>query len=585
MYQLLGRELGTNNFPDCSNMCHESSGVALKESIGIGKGTVQLEDFEKTELIVIMGHNPATNHPRMLSDLQKAAQRGAKIVSINPIKEKGLQSFIHPQDFKALLTGQKSKISSHYIQPNIGGDLAFLTGVIKVILQSEFIGKIDSSFISTHTVGFETLQSSIESTTWETILEESGVVKSEIETVAKLYLESEATIVCWGMGITQHKYGVATIQQVVNLLLLKGNIGKSGSGVCPVRGHSNVQGDRTMGIHENPPQPFLDALEKEFRFRPPQEPGFNVVEAIEVMHKGEIDFFMSLGGNFIAAAPDTSYTNTALANTQLSVQVSTKLNRSHLFTGKEALILPCLGRTEKDIQNNEIRKVTVEDSMSMVHQTHGLNEPASNQLLAEPVIVARIAQETFKESSVDWKSFEVDYNTIRTSIERVVQGFEDFQKRVSQPHGFHLRNSAAVRDWNTISGKAEFRSIELPKMEVGTNQFRLMTIRSHDQYNTTIYGLNDRYRGVKGERDVLFMNDADIIENGWQAGQRVTVKSIWKDNVDRRVENLKITPYDIKKGSLAAYFPECNPLIPLNSHAEKSFTPTSKFVVVEIITL
>ncbi len=434
----------------------------------------------------------------------------------------------------------------------------------------------------TETVGFEQLKKHIHQTSWDDIIIESGLKKEEIIKVADLYIKAENTIICWGMGITQHKHGVATIQQMVNLLLLKGNIGKEGSGVCPVRGHSNVQGDRTMGIHEAPPQSFLDALQQEFKFTPPQEHGYNAVETIQAMYDNEVDFFMSMGGNFIAASPDTNFTTEAISNCKLTVQVSTKLNRSHLHTGQAALILPCLGRTEADLNKNNVQKITVEDSMSKVHQSFGLNDPASKELKSEPTIIARIAQHTFTNSTIDWQGFEKDYDTIRESIANVVSGFERYNAKVKQKNGFNLYNSASKRDWKTTSGKAEFHSITLPSTEIQENHFRLMTIRSHDQYNTTIYGLNDRYRDVKGERDVIFVNEEDMKSNNWSRGTKLTLTTQWNDDQTRTISGLKVIPYNIKKRCVAAYFPETNPLVPLQSTADKSHTPTSKFIVVEI---
>lgn len=584
LYQLFGRELGTNNFPDCSNMCHESSGVALGESIGVGKGTVSLEDFEEAEAIFIFGQNPGTNHPRMLIELEKARKRGCEIVSVNPLKEKGLESFIHPQKVIPTLLGKGSSISSLYLQPLIGGDFAVLKGLIKVILAAEERqpGTIDWQFIDTHTTGFNELKRDIEQTFWENIEEQSGLSKEEITAAANIYLKSDKTIICWAMGLTQHKHAVITIQQLVNLALLKGNIGKPGAGLCPVRGHSNVQGDRTMGITENPRQEFLLALEKGFNFTPPQMPGYHTVAAIKAMQAEKVKVFIGMGGNFASATPDTHITEAALRKCALTVQISTKLNRSHLITGKQALILPCLGRTEIDLQNNIPQKITVEDSMSMVHASEGKNPPASNYLLSEPAIVACMAIASLPDTKTDWNGLVGNYDNIRSKIEEVFPAFKDFNEKITNPGGFHLRNSAREKEWITATGKARFITAPLPVIHVEKGYLRLMTIRSHDQYNTTIYGLNDRYRGIKGERKVVFVNPTDLTELGLSAHDWVNIISQQMDGVKRVAKAFKLIPYDIPKGCAAAYFPETNVLVPLDSVATKSHTPTSKFIIVRL---
>ena len=584
LYQLLGRQLGTNNFPDCSNLCHESSGVALKESIGVGKGTVSLEDFEHADLIFVVGQNPATNHPRMLTDLQHAAKRGATIVSINPLKEVGLQSFIHPQDFKALLTGNATTISSHYIQVQVGGDFAFFLGMTKHLFELKEKGEtaFDTDFINKQTEGFENLKNTITNLNWDDLVEECGIPKTTIEEIAQLYAKANATIFCWAMGITQHKHAVATIQQMTNLLLLKGNIGKKGAGVCPVRGHSNVQGDRTMGIHEKPPVAFLEALEKTFRFTPPTKHGYDAVNTIKAMDESMVDFFMGLGGNFVAATPDTNFTEAAIRKCKTTLHVSTKLNRSHLVTGEEAFILPCLGRTEIDTQNGIEQVVSVEDSMSMVHLSKGKNTPASKQLLSEAYIVASIAEGVFGNDTIAWNSFKTDYNLIREKISETISDFKGYNEKLKAPSGFFLGNSAAEWNWQTHNKKANFVAVPFAKNETYGAPFKLMTVRSHDQYNTTVYGLNDRYRGIKNERKVLFIHPDDLRQLNLAENDLVNIETKWHDNTTRLVKGFKLKSFDISKGCLAAYFPETNTLVPIDAVADKSNTPMSKFIPVSI---
>lgn len=583
LYQLFGRELGTNNFPDCSNMCHESSGVALTESVGIGKGTVSLEDFQQAEAIFIIGQNPGTNHPRMLTSLEKARKNGCEIVTFNPLKEKGLESFIHPQNVVRTLSNRGNAISSLYFQPLIGGDFAVLKGLIKGVLEEEArkAGQLDWEFIETHTKGFEQMREDIMATSWDDILEQSGLSKEEILQACNVYLKSKSTIVCWAMGVTQHKHAVVTIQYIVNLMLLKGNIGKPGAGLCPVRGHSNVQGDRTMGITENPSERFLKSLGNVFNFTPPRKHGYNTVEAIKAMHEGKVKVFIGMGGNFAAATPDSEFTEEALRKCQLTVHVSTKLNRSHLVTGKKALILPCLGRTETDLQNGIRQSVTVEDSMSMVHVSEGKNDPASGHLLSEPAIVACMAIASLPDTKTDWKALVNNYDNIRSKIAAVLPDFKDYNEKIKKPGGFYLGNSAAEKRWNTENGKANFTTAPLPRLAEENGKLRLMTIRSHDQYNTTIYGLNDRYRGVKGERKVIFLNGSDIKSRDLREDDRVDIISS-VGNAVRVAKGFRIISYDIPAGCAAAYFPETNVLVPLDSVADKSFTPTSKYIVVEL---
>jgi len=597
LYQLFGREFGTNNFPDCSNMCHESTSVGLPEMVGIGKGSVTLEDFEHTDTLLLFGHNPATNHPRMLGELRECSRRGAKIISINPLRERGLEKFADPQSVVEMMTFGGTKISETYIQPKLGGDLAFLKGLMKLIIQwdDEAISKqqkrvVDIDFINTHTNGFDALAKDIRAESWDAIMEESGVGISEIESVAKTYVAGERVIATWGMGITQHKHSVATIQMITNLMLLRGNIGKPGAGLCPMRGHSNVQGNRTVGIYEKPSQDFLDSLATVFEFEPPREDGHDVVSAIRAMLASDVKVFVGLGGNFSIATPDTDQTWQGLRNCELTVQITTKLNRSHLVHGKNAIMLPCLGRTEIDKQASGAQGVTVEDSMSMVHISYGMNKPASAQLKSEPAIVAGIAHATLKNSKVKWLWLIEDYKRIRDLIENVLPDFSDYNQRIETPGGFRLTVPSSKRVWRTASGKAEFKPHGIPRdlpihkarERHGKEVFQLMTTRSHDQYNTTIYGMDDRYRGIFGERRVLFINKQDLADKELQAGEYVNLVSTWEDGVTRRAEKFMLVEYDIPQGCLAGYYPETNNLVPLDSVADISHTPTSKSVPVLI---
>ncbi|PHV12159.1 FdhF/YdeP family oxidoreductase [Chitinimonas sp. BJB300] len=589
LYQLFIREFGTNNLPDCSNMCHEPSGTAMREQIGIGKGTVTLEDFDHAEAIFIFGQNPGTNHPRMLGTLRDAAKRGCRIMVFNPLRERGLERFADPQSPIDMLSSQGSQIASSYYQLKIGGDLAVAKGIAKVVLEA---GDVDEAFIAGHTDGFAEFQADVLSEEWATIVEESGLSEAQIREAAGIYIQSAATICTWGMGITQHKHSVATIQAIVNLLLLKGNIGKPGAGACPVRGHSNVQGDRTMGIFERPAQAFLDRLGIAFNFTPPQKHGYDVVGAIEAMLAGDAKVFIGMGGNFAVATPDADRTKVALQQCDLTVNITTKLNRSHLVHGKAALILPCLGRTEIDIQDKGPQGVTVEDSMSMVHISAGMNPPASDRLLSEPAIVAHMALATLKHSKTPWLWLVEDYDRIRDKIAQVVEGFENFNQRVHVPGGFYLGNSARERDWRTATGKARFMAHAVPtdlpiksmRAQYGSQPvFNLMTVRSHDQYNTTVYGMDDRYRGVFGHRRVCFINKVDLARLGFSAGQWVDMTSVWHDG-KREAKRFLLVEYDIPEGCLASYFPETNGLVPLSSMADRARTPASKSIPV-ILTL
>jgi molybdopterin-dependent oxidoreductase alpha subunit len=580
LYQLFVREFGTNNLPDCSNLCHEASGVALTEQIGSGKGTVTLDDFERAEAIFVFGQNPGTNHPRMLGELRAAAKRGCRIVVFNPLRERGLERFAHPQSPADMLLGSHTAIASRYWQPVIGGDLAVLTGIAKVVLERD---AIDHDFIAQHCDGFEVLRASIAAATWEDICAQSGMPREALVEAAQIYIDSKATIFCWGMGITQHRRSVATIQMLMNLLLLRGNIGKPGAGPCPVRGHSNVQGDRTMGIYEKPTDQFLDRLGAEFAFAPPRKHGYDVVEAIAAMAASEATILFAMGGNFAAATPDTLRTAEALRRCVLNVQVSTKLNRSHLVHGREALILPCLGRSEFDEQAGGRQAVTVEDSMSMVHLSAGIRGPASPQLLSEAAIVARLAVATLPRSRTPWLELVADYDRIRERIARVIPGFEDFNARVRHPGGFHLEHPCRARQFPTPSGRAQLLPHTLDHVAPIEHSalFQLMTVRSHDQYNTTIYGLDDRYRGVRGLRRVVFMHAEDLRAQGFVAGDLVDLHSLWHDG-ERCVTGFTLIAYDIPRGNLASYFPETNALVPLGSVAERAGTPTSKSITVRL---
>ncbi|MFZ6766057.1 FdhF/YdeP family oxidoreductase [Undibacterium sp. Di26W] len=598
LYQLFVREFGTNNFPDCSNMCHEPSGFAMREAIGVGKGTVLLSDFQLADAILIFGQNPGTNHPRMLGELRAASKRGAAIVSFNPLRERGLEKFQNPQNALDMLADQSTNISSDYFQLKIGGDLASVKGMIKCVLeadvQAQAAGKpriIDVEFIAQHTANFEQFAADVMAEQWDVIIRESGLERAQIQRAADTYMQAGKVIACWGMGITQHKHSVATIQMIVNLLLLRGNIGRPGAGPCPVRGHSNVQGDRTMGIVEKPRAAFLDRLGQVFDFAPPREHGHDTVGAIEAMLNENGKVFFGMGGNFATATPDTEVTHRALRNCALTVHVTTKLNRSHLICGQEALILPCLGRTEIDMQETGPQAVTVEDSMSMVHLSSGINPPAAPGLLSETMIVTRLAQATLKQrSKTPWAWLAADYSRIRDKIAAVFDDFADFNTRVSVPGGFHLRNTAAERVWVTASGKANFNAhavpVDLPIHQARKNQqspvFNLATMRSHDQYNTTIYGMNDRYRGVFGERRVLFINKEDIQELGMQAGDWVDLESLCDDKTRRQAKRFMLVEYNIPRACLAAYFPETNGLVPLSSFADHARTPTSKSIPVMI---
>ncbi|MEU6086074.1 FdhF/YdeP family oxidoreductase [Streptomyces sp. NPDC047085] len=580
LYQLFARELGTNNLPDCSNMCHESSGSALNETIGVGKGSVLLEDIYKADLIIIAGQNPGTNHPRMLTTLEKAKAAGAKIISVNPLPEAGLQRFKNPQTPQGMLSGVE--LTDLFLQIRIGGDQALFRLFNKLILETE--GAVDEEFVREHTHGFEEFADVARAADWDETLTATGLTRAEIERALKMILASERTIVCWAMGLTQHKHAVVTIREIVNFLLLRGAIGRPGAGVCPVRGHSNVQGDRTMGIYEKPAPAFLDALEKEFGFAPPREHGFDTVQAIRALRDGRAKVFVAMGGNFVSASPDTEVTEAAMRRARLTVHVSTKLNRSHVVTGARALILPTLGRTERDLQGSGEQFVTVEDSMGMVHASRGRLEPASPQLLSEPAIVCRLARRVLGEDSVvPWEEFEKDYGTIRDRIARVIPGFEDFNARVARPGGFTLAHAPRdERRFPTATGKANFTAAPVEHPKVPEGRLLLQTLRSHDQYNTTIYGLDDRYRGITNGRRVVLVHPEDARTLGVADGSYVDLVSEWKDGVERRAPGFRVVHYPTARGCAAAYYPETNVLVPLDATADTSNTPTSKSVVVRL---
>ncbi|EMR5774107.1 FdhF/YdeP family oxidoreductase [Acinetobacter baumannii] len=597
LYQLFVRSFGTNNFPDCSNMCHETTSVGLLDSIGLGKGTVTLEDFDLADAIFSFGHNPGTNHPRMLGTLREVSKRGGNIIAINPIKERGLERFQDPQAPLEMMTNGSTPISRYYFQPKIGGDYALMLGILKHLhewdkkaLASGKPSVFDRNFIAVNTVGFDEMIAEVERTEWADLYKHSGLSPEHLEKLAKLFLASERSIFCWGMGITQHRHGTANVHMLANLLLARGQIGRPGAGLCPVRGHSNVQGDRTMGINELPSPKLLDNIDRVFGIKSPRKNGYGVVETIKAMAEGDIKVFIGLGGNFAVATPDTAYTQEALRKCNLTVHVATKLNRSHLVCGKDALILPCLGRTEIDEQLHGPQAITVEDSMSNVHLSAGRNTPISKNILSEPDIVARMAEAVLPESQIKWKWYIESYDRIRDSIAEVFDEFHDFNLRVYKPGGFHLEHPANQHIWNTKSGKAQFLITPLEEVYADKeNQYAaaytskvytLMTTRSHDQYNTTLYGLDDRYRGVFGQRRVLFMNQADIDEAGFEANQWVDIESVFSDGVKRIVHSFRIVPYNIPRGSLAAYYPETNPLVALSSHDKYAKIPASKSVPV-----
>jgi molybdopterin-dependent oxidoreductase alpha subunit len=591
VYQLFARQFGTNNLPDCSNMCHESSGFALKESIGVGKGTVTLHDFEVAEAIFIVGQNPGTNHPRMLTSLQHAKTNGCKIVSVNPLPEVGNFRFKNPQDFKnplhiaKTLFGHGIELSDLWLPVRLSGDLAVFRGISKHILEAEARAPgtvLDHKFIAGHTVKFDEYKARVESTSWDEIFHASGLTREQIGQAGDIAIKAKRIICCWAMGLTQQTEAVATIQEVVNFLLLGGNIGRAGAGVCPVRGHSNVQGDRTMGVWERMDEKFHSALDREFKFKSPRDHGYDVVKTIEAMHADKLKVFFAMGGNFLSATPDTGFTAEALRKCRLTAHVSTKLNRAHLITGETALILPCLGRTEIDQQIDGEQFVTVEDSMGIINPSRGNLAPSSPHLLSEVAIVCGLARAVLgPDNPIAWESLRGNYDRIRDHIEAVIPGFEEFNGRIKQGP-FYLPNKARDNVYETEPGKAVFTSHPIPDNDLPGGQFALMTMRSHDQFNTTIYGLDDRYRGVYNGRRVVFLNAVDVAELGLTQGQIVDLTSHFH-GVTRTVEHFMVVPYNIPRKCAAAYFPEANPLVPIDSVATKSGTPVSKFVPVTIV--
>ena len=583
LYQLFVRQFGTNNLPDCSNMCHESSGVALSETLGIGKGSVTLDDFNHADLVIVMGQNPGTNHPRMLTALSETKKNGGKIITINPLPEVGLMRYNDPQNPLKWI-GKGQQLTDLFLQVKINGDVALLKIILKLMKarEEEKGGVFNYQFIKEKTHGLEDFLINLDNYSIEKLLPQTGLSFSQIEEATELIINNDKIIICWAMGLTQHKNAVDNIQEVVNLLLLKGSIGKQGAGTCPVRGHSNVQGDRTMGIWEKPKDAFLDNLEKEFSFKAPRNNGYDVVSAIEAMHKKEAKVFIGMGGNFISATPDTEFTADALRNCSLTVQVSTKLNRSHLIHGKQALILPCLGRSEVDEQETGEQFISVENSMGVVHKSKGHLKPLTEYLLSEPAIVAGIAEATLKNSKVEWKKSVTNYDFIRDKIEATIPGFNNYNKRVREDGGFYLPNNARENNFTpTSTGKANFTTNKPSEIELKKNQFMMMTIRTHDQYNTTIYGLDDRYRGVLNERRIIFMNKDDMKNQQLKKLDKVDLISHFQGK-KRIAKGFLVIPYDIPKQCTATYFPEANVLVSIKNKADKSHTPASKTVIISI---
>ncbi len=586
LFQLFAREFGTNNFPDCSNMCHEATSVGLPQSIGIGKGTVSLEDFDHAELVLSIGHNPGTNHPRMMGTLHELARRKVPIIVFNPLRERALERFADPQSIVEMATFSSTNIASTYYQVRAGGDAAALKGIMKALLALEAQrGQVlDREFIAEHTLGFDALAADLEATAWNDIETESGLQRADLEHVAEAYAKSNATIVTYGMGITQHNTGTANVKLIVDLLLMRGNFGKPGAGICPLRGHSNVQGNRTVGITEKPSAEFLQRLEAVFGFTPPQGHGHDAVQGMQAMVDGTAKALICLGGNFAVALPDPELCFAAMKGLTLSVHLGTKLNRSHLLTGRETFLLPVLGRTELDVQADGPQSVTVEDSMSMVHASAGKLKPASAELRSEPAIVAAMAQATLPHSKVDWLGLVENYDRIRVLIERTIPGFEDYNARIRVPGGFRMPLPPTERKWLTPTGKAMFSVFPgvRERYEPWPDEvLRLVTIRSHDQYNTTIYGLDDRYRGVFGRRDVLFMNPEDLAGQGLEHGDLVDIETVSPSRT-LRLAGITAIEYNIARGSVAAYYPEANVLVPLDYIDKECGTPSYKSIPVRI---
>jgi molybdopterin-dependent oxidoreductase alpha subunit len=590
LYQLFAREYGTNNFPDCSNMCHEATSVGLPQSIGMGKGTVSLDDFDHCELIIAMGHNPGTNHPRMMGTLHEVARRGVPIIVFNPLRERALERFTDPQNPIEMSTAGFQPIASSYYQVRVGGDAAALKGIMKALIELDDArggvgARIDRDFIAAHTIDFAVFEADLRATAWADIEIASGLTRADLEVVAEAYSRSKATIVTYGMGITQHSKGTSNVQQIANLLLMRSNFGKPGAGICPLRGHSNVQGDRTVGITERPAPDMLARIEARFGFTPPSAHGHDAVAAMQAIIEGRSKVLICLGGNLVVAMPDPVQCYPAMRGLDLAVHVATKLNRSHLLVGREAIILPCLGRTERDIQSGGPQSVTVEDSMSMVHASRGRLPPASDVLRSEPAIVAGMAAAALPHSKVGWLELIADYDRIRDAIEAVFPEFHEFNARIRKPGGFRLPLPATERVWKTASGKARFIpfvGLNEDRADADATVLRLTTIRSHDQYNTTIYGLDDRYRGVFGRRDVVFMHQADLAARQLEHGDLVDIETATPSGSTLRLGGLTVVAHDIARGSVAAYYPEANALVPLDYHDPQSGTPSYKSVPVRI---
>ncbi|HEE9788997.1 TPA: FdhF/YdeP family oxidoreductase [Enterobacter soli] len=586
LFQLFAREYGTNNFPDCSNMCHEATSVGLPRSIGIGKGTVSLDDFDNTELVISIGHNPGTNHPRMMGTLHELARRNVPIIVFNPLRERALERFADPQSVIEMATYSSTDIASTYFQVKAGGDAAALKGIAKHLLQMEQErgGVLDSEFIAEHTQGFSAFADDIAQTSWEAIERESGLTADALKSVAEVYAKSNATIITYGMGITQHNKGTANVRLIADVLLMRGNIGKPGAGICPLRGHSNVQGNRTVGITEKPTAAFIERLKDVFGFDAPAKHGHDAVQATQAMIDGHAKALICLGGNFAVAMPDHENGFPAMHTLDLSVHVGTKLNRTHLLVGKETYILPCLGRTELDMQQTGRQSITVEDSMSMVHASSGKLKPASPLIRSEPAIVAGMARATLKQTKVNWMELVTDYDLIRELIEQTIPGFDNYNDRIRVPGGFRMPLPPIQRIWPTATGKAMFSvfdGVDENAKGEGDNVLRLITLRSHDQYNTTIYALDDRYRGVFGRRDILFMNEGDMESLGLEHGDRVDIETALAGSV-QRLEDITVVAYSIASGSVGAYYPEANVLVPLNYLDKDSGTPSYKSVPVRV---
>ncbi|WP_445663547.1 FdhF/YdeP family oxidoreductase [Enterobacter soli] len=586
LFQLFAREYGTNNFPDCSNMCHEATSVGLPRSIGIGKGTVSLDDFDNTELVISIGHNPGTNHPRMMGTLHELARRNVPIIVFNPLRERALERFADPQSVIEMATYSSTDIASTYFQVKAGGDAAALKGIAKHLLQmeQERSGVLDSEFIAEHTQGFSAFADDIAQTSWEAIERESGLTADALKSVAEVYAKSNATIITYGMGITQHNKGTANVRLIADVLLMRGNIGKPGAGICPLRGHSNVQGNRTVGITEKPTAAFIERLKDVFGFDAPAKHGHDAVQATQAMIDGHAKALICLGGNFAVAMPDHENGFPAMHTLDLSVHVGTKLNRTHLLVGKETYILPCLGRTELDMQQTGRQSITVEDSMSMVHASSGKLKPASPLIRSEPAIVAGMARATLKQTKVNWMELVTDYDLIRELIEQTIPGFDNYNDRIRVPGGFRMPLPPIQRIWPTATGKAMFSvfdGVDENAKGEGDNVLRLITLRSHDQYNTTIYALDDRYRGVFGRRDILFMNEGDMENLGLEHGDRVDIETALAGSV-QRLEDITVVAYSIASGSVGAYYPEANVLVPLNYLDKDSGTPSYKSVPVRV---